>query len=166
MADIEPPARRKILIVGASGFIGARLTEKLADNNEFEITALVRDANKVKPLQTRGVHTIVANLSNYPGIDSAVRGYHTVFNLAHDFKRSQKINLRNFANLSNACTKIGRFQISQRNLHAAGWAQSTKIPRLPLRMLCSRIQKKACCIQASFNLPLFMVHVAGYGRIA
>jgi len=107
VADKTALSGTKILVAGASGFIGTRLIEKLAVEDGFVVTALVRDIAKAHRLRALGVHTIVADLSNRPDIDGAVRGHHTVINLAHDFKRSQRNNLRNFANLSEACTKHG-----------------------------------------------------------
>lgn len=107
MVDKTALSGKKILVAGASGFIGTRLIEKLTVEGGFVVTALVRDMTKAHRLKALAVQTIVADLSNRADIDRAVKGHHTVINLAHDFKRSQRNNLRSFANLSEACTKHG-----------------------------------------------------------
>ena len=94
-------------MTGASGFIGSRLIEILAAEAGFVVTAIIRDSTKINQLATIGVHTIVTDMANRAGIGKAVEGQHTVINLAHDFKRSQKHNLRCFTNLYEACTRHG-----------------------------------------------------------
>ncbi len=107
MTDEIAMSQVKILVAGASGFIGTRLIEKLAGKSKFMITALVRDRVKAHQLRARGIHVFVADMSNRKDIGRAVQGHHTVINLAHDFKRSQSINLRNFSHLSEACIEHG-----------------------------------------------------------
>ena len=98
---------KKILVTGASGFIGTRLIEKLTAAAGYTVTALVRNSGKAHQLRAAGVDTIVADLADRTKIDTAVQGHHSVINLAHDFKRSQKHNLRCFSHLSQACTRHG-----------------------------------------------------------
>jgi len=105
--DEKAPTGIKILVTGASGFLGSQLIDKLVVEGEFLITALVRDADKAHHLRSRGIRTIVADLSDRHAVDRAVKGHHTIINLAHDFKRSQRNNLRCFVNLSEACIKHG-----------------------------------------------------------
>ena len=107
MADKTTLIRKKILVTGASGFIGARLVEKLTADDEFVVTALVRDITKAHHLKALGVNIVVADLSNRSDIDGALKGQDVVINLVHDFKQSQRNNLRGFANLSEASIKHG-----------------------------------------------------------
>jgi nucleoside-diphosphate-sugar epimerase len=107
LPDLAGLSGKKILVTGASGFIGRRLVEKLALAGVAEVTALVRNSNKARPLQSSGVQTCLADLSKPMALDQAVPGHDTVINLAHDFKRSGKHNLRNFDNLVNACLRHG-----------------------------------------------------------
>ncbi len=107
MTEQTTPNKTKILVTGASGFIGKRLIEKLSGDDRFLLTALVRDDSKAHQFRTHGVHTIVADLSRWAATDRAVEGQHTVINLAHDFRQSQKNNLQSFTHLFEACTKHG-----------------------------------------------------------
>ena len=104
--EIKAPNRR-ILVTGASGFIGRRLVEKLIMENDVQLTAVLRNAGKKQLLQDQNINTIIADLSNRAAIDQAVQGHDTVINLAYDFKRSQKSNMRAFNNLFDACIKHG-----------------------------------------------------------
>ncbi|KAN0124145.1 hypothetical protein V8E53_015843, partial [Lactarius tabidus] len=56
-----------IFITGATGYIGGSVLQRLLDHpkrESFEITALVRSADKAKLLNTLGVKTVVASLSD------------------------------------------------------------------------------------------------------
>ncbi len=99
--------RRKVLVTGASGFIGRRLVEKLAGVQAAGVTALVRNPGKARLLRAAGVRPCVSDLSRPKTLDEAVPGHDTVINLAHDFKRSLGHNLANFNNLVDACLKHG-----------------------------------------------------------
>ena len=99
--------KQKILVTGASGFIGARLIEKITLEDSFDVTALVRDISKTDHLNNLGVKIAVADMSNKSAIEKVLEEHDIVINLAHDFKQSQKSNLRCFSNLSEACIKHG-----------------------------------------------------------
>lgn len=107
MVDKTASSTRRLLVTGASGFIGARVLGKLAAEPGLNVTAMVRSNASKDPLSAAGVHTIVADLSDRSAINKAVEGHHTVINLAHDFRRSQKHNLRCFRHLSDASTRQG-----------------------------------------------------------
>jgi nucleoside-diphosphate-sugar epimerase len=107
VADKTAQEPAKVLVTGASGFIGTRLIGKLAAEDGFIVTAMVRNSAKPQQLGTNGVRVIAADMSDRTEIDRAVSGHHTVINLVHDFKRSQKHNLRCFTNLYEACIKHG-----------------------------------------------------------
>lgn len=98
---------KKILVTGASGFIGTRLIHNLRIEEGLVVSAIVRDITKASYLETMGAHIVVADLSNKTAIDRAVEGQDIVINLAHDFNQSQRHNLRCFTNLSDACIKYG-----------------------------------------------------------
>lgn len=61
------PSKTHISLTGATGYLGGSVLQRLLDHPErdtFEITALVRNADKAKLLNTLGVNTVVASLSD------------------------------------------------------------------------------------------------------
>ncbi|KAH9047393.1 hypothetical protein EDB84DRAFT_1461671 [Lactarius hengduanensis] len=60
-------SKTHIFITGATGYIGGSVLQRLLDHpksDTFEITALVRSVDKAKLLNTLGVNTVVASLSD------------------------------------------------------------------------------------------------------
>ncbi|KAH9052952.1 hypothetical protein EDB83DRAFT_1181456 [Lactarius deliciosus] len=60
-------SKAHIFITGATGYIGGSVLQRLLDHpksNTFEITALVRNADKATLLNTVGVNTVIASLSD------------------------------------------------------------------------------------------------------
>ncbi|MFT6587138.1 NAD-dependent epimerase/dehydratase family protein [Cycloclasticus pugetii] len=105
MPDETILQKKRVLITGASGFIGARLVEKLSTVDNYFVTALVRDARKVEQLIGLSEETVVTDLSNRQGIEQVVKGSDIVINLAYDFKSNKQKNLQAFTNLHDACIK-------------------------------------------------------------
>ncbi len=94
---------RKVLVTGATGFIGARLTDKLCAVDEVDLTVLARDRHRAKRLKQHNVRIVRGNLSDARTLEKVVPERGIVFNLAHDFGGSARTNLTNFDNLLNAC---------------------------------------------------------------
>ncbi|KAF8271196.1 hypothetical protein EI94DRAFT_1721100 [Lactarius quietus] len=60
-------SKTHIFITGATGYVGGSVLQRLLDHpkrDTFEITALVRNADKAKLLNTVGVNTVIASLSD------------------------------------------------------------------------------------------------------
>ena len=102
-ANLNSLTDRKILVTGASGYIGGRLVRQLL-LGDIPIRVMVRDEDKIsnRPWIDQ-VEVIVANSKDYSTTKLALEGIHTAFYLLHslsagpDFKRLEAINARNFA---------------------------------------------------------------------
>ena len=94
---------RKILVTGASGYVGGRLvTALLADNARVRV--FVRDANKAAShTWADNVEISVGNASDYQSTLDALTGVHTAFDLLHSINLGPKFDeiesamARNFA---------------------------------------------------------------------
>lgn len=99
----------RILITGATGFIGGRLAERLARENH--VKALVRDAaeSKTGRLRSLGVELIPGNLRDLDSLRNAVRDAGLVYHLAEESGFSRKacrINLEATKTLIDASQSI------------------------------------------------------------
>ena len=99
----------RILITGATGFIGGRLAERLARENR--VKALVRDTaeSKTSRLRSLGVELIPGDLCDLDSLRSAVRDVDLVYHLAEDGGFSRKacrINIEATRTLIDASQSI------------------------------------------------------------
>ncbi len=72
----------RILITGATEFIGQRLVAALLDAGRRPIRCLVKDSDDVQVLEGRGLELAYGSLAEGHGLAEAVAGVHTVINLA------------------------------------------------------------------------------------
>lgn len=94
---------RRILVTGASGYIGGRLIPELLLSNPL-IRVMVRDKQKIsnRPWINQ-VEVSIANAKDYATTEAALQGVHTAFYLLHsmtmgsDFENLEAINAKNFA---------------------------------------------------------------------
>jgi uncharacterized protein YbjT (DUF2867 family) len=74
---------RKILVTGASGYVGGRLVRDLLNNKE-QVRILVRDKNKVLgQVWAAHVEIVEGTATNREDLDRALDGIHTAFYLMH-----------------------------------------------------------------------------------
>jgi nucleoside-diphosphate-sugar epimerase len=97
----------KVLITGASGFIGRRLAEEIARRGH-EIAALVRKTSRTAPLERIPVELVVGDLSDPGSLGPAVSGRDVVFHLAGvvqavDEAAFEAANVAGTRNLLGAC---------------------------------------------------------------
>ena len=102
----------KILVTGATGFIGQALTKKLLETG-YDVRTLVRDRGKASALN--GVaDVVVGDITDPDAVDRAVRGVETVFAVAGAFRephlsdeRHREVNVDAVAHLMDAGKRHG-----------------------------------------------------------
>jgi len=75
----------KILVTGATGKIGSRLSRRLAEDGN-QVRALVRDAARAAPLREDRVELVEGDLLQAASLDAAVRGVNAVVHCAAFFR--------------------------------------------------------------------------------
>jgi nucleoside-diphosphate-sugar epimerase len=73
---------KKVLVTGATGFIGSRLVEVLINEYKCEISVLVRDFTKLPYIARYPVNVISGSLSDDAILHEACMGIDVIFNLA------------------------------------------------------------------------------------
>jgi nucleoside-diphosphate-sugar epimerase/predicted dehydrogenase len=105
LAPTRPEAPRvapgtKVLVTGATGFIGGRLVERLLEQGA-EVRCVVRSLGSAVRLARLPVEIIKADLADAKAIDAAVQGTDLVFHCAYD-PRSETQNIAALKNLIDA----------------------------------------------------------------
>lgn len=105
---VNQPLNRKVLITGASGYIGGRLVCQLHSSN-LAIRVMVRDERKIS--NRPWIHEVevgIADAKDYASTEAALQGIHTAFyllqslNAGPNFAKLEEINARNFAKAAEA----------------------------------------------------------------
>jgi nucleoside-diphosphate-sugar epimerase len=97
------PAGSKVLITGATGFIGGRLAEILLEQGA-EVRCAIRNPGHATRIARLGTKIVPADLANAEQMDKAIEGADYVFHCAHDM-RSVRQNMTGLENIINACLK-------------------------------------------------------------
>ena len=97
----------KVLVTGASGFIGIHLTAMLAAQGD-EVSCLVRKTSRVEPLVKVGARLVYGDVTNRESIPATVAGQDIVYHLAGctqalDPRKFYNVNQRGVANVALAC---------------------------------------------------------------
>jgi uncharacterized protein YbjT (DUF2867 family) len=100
-ADMNRALTRKILVSGASGYIGSRLVEQLLIKNP-NIKVMVRDKRKILNFTWNGkVKICIADAKDYETTKAALEGAHTAFYLLHSMKMGSNFAILEAANARN-----------------------------------------------------------------
>ncbi|MFQ5698961.1 MAG: NAD-dependent epimerase/dehydratase family protein [Myxococcota bacterium] len=72
----------RVLVTGATGFIGRHLVREVAREGSVELLALVRSSSRVDALRRSGVTLVTGDVLDRGSLEAAVRGVDVVFHLA------------------------------------------------------------------------------------
>jgi len=120
----------KVFLTGATGFVGRRMLRRLLDDGHF-VRALVRDLQKARELEHRGVELAAGDVVTGAGVDDGVRGCEAVIHLvgiiaeneSNTFDRVHHLGTKNVVEAAKrACVR--RFvQMSALGVRADGVAE-------------------------------------------
>ena len=92
----------KVLVTGATGFIGGRLVEQLLQQHDVQVRCIVRNVRRPARLGRLHVELVHTDLRNAGEINRAVNGVDYVFHCAYDWQ-SRRQNIDGLRNLVEAC---------------------------------------------------------------
>ncbi len=105
---------KKILVTGATGFIGSRLAERLVLEHEATVTGVGRKLDRVPWLNDVGVKLRLAELTDANALRDVVLGQELIFNLAaatgpdaRDPDLCQRVNVTMVENLIHEAVEAG-----------------------------------------------------------
>ena len=105
--------RRKVLVTGASGYVGGRLVSQLLADN-LDVRVMVRDARKIAGQSwINEVEVAVANADNFEQVSQALEGIHTVFYLMHSINMGQRFDEIEAAMANNFAQAAASANVSQ-----------------------------------------------------
>src|SRR5690606_2554631 len=116
---------RKILVTGATGFIGSRLCELLSLEYRLPYRALVRDFSRAVRIARLDVELMAGDMLDADSLARAVAGCDAVVNLAHGDDKTTK---KQTTNLVDACTRAG----VRRLVHVSSMAVHVPSPGVPV----------------------------------
>jgi len=112
----------KVVVTGATGFIGDRLVERLVRDG-VQVRCLVRNLGRAVRLARLPVEIVQVDLSDQSAVDAAVAGFDYIFHCAYD-RESQSQNISALRNLS----AIGTARGIRRLVHVSSFAVYQPFP--------------------------------------
>lgn len=106
----ERESTGKILVTGATGYIGRRLVERLLERPDIEVRVLVRNRNKLQAAVIDRVTVVEGDTFQPQRLASALAGIDTAYYLIHSMgsdKDYRDLDRRSAENFRNACIAAG-----------------------------------------------------------
>lgn len=107
------PHAPRVLVTGASGFIGGRLVEKMSSSGQYKIRCMTRRVNALKGRFNGDIEIVQGDAGNYYNLVDALSGVDIAFYLIHSMEGSasgfakfagrDKLFAENFARAATEC---------------------------------------------------------------
>jgi len=104
------PNMKKILITGATGYIGRRLTDFLTSKPALDIRLLVRNKGKINPAIADQTEVVEGDTFNRESLAKALSGIHTAYYLIHSMEAGSQfegLDKKSAQNFRDACLAAG-----------------------------------------------------------
>ncbi len=95
-----------VLVTGATGYVGRRLTERLLREPELQVRLLVRNAHKLEDLHSAEAEVVEGSTFDVDSLAAALKGIHTAYYLIHsmgagkEYRRLDRQSAENFTSAS------------------------------------------------------------------
>lgn len=99
--------KMKVLLTGSTGYIGRRLKQKLLNDENIELSLLVRNKKSVSSLN-KNIKIIEGDTFNKDSLREALKNIEIAYYLIHslsneNYKDLDKISAQNFLEIANEC---------------------------------------------------------------
>jgi nucleoside-diphosphate-sugar epimerase len=106
----KPTSTRWVAITGANGFIGSRLTERLASSDGHRVRGTVRSEEAAQKVRKAKAEATITSLEDVDALTKAFEGVSVVYHVAGelaalDEARIMKVNEQGTRNVAEACAR-------------------------------------------------------------
>ena len=96
----------RVVVTGANGFIGRRLTEALVAA-KAQVTVLLRSSHGKRFFEALGATVVICKLTENAELEAALQGKNVVFHFAYDVRADGAANFAAFSALYKTATRVG-----------------------------------------------------------
>lgn len=101
---------KRILLTGATGYIGRRLKDRLLKRSDLKLRLLVRNRNKVRPATLQKVEVVEGDTFDSEALNAALEGIDTAYYLIHSMGSRgdyEELDRESAENFREACIASG-----------------------------------------------------------
>ncbi|MCK5013087.1 MAG: NAD-dependent epimerase/dehydratase family protein [Candidatus Omnitrophica bacterium] len=104
-------SNQRVLVTGATGFLGSRLVEKLIIDHNARVRVIIRNFNKAARIARFGIEIIKGDVTDPDNVDSAVKDCDIVIHCAwsysdkHNEKETKQSNIEGLKNILRAAER-------------------------------------------------------------